>query len=58
MESGSTGRQDLHGGALYKAAAIDLGKIYAVLAKLAPYRMTTTDMLNRLRDRLLEQQGK
>ena len=43
---------------LYKEADIDFGKIDAVLAKLAPPKMTITDVLNRLRDRLLEQQGK
>ena len=41
MESGNTGRQDLLAGQI-KAAAIDLGKIDAALAKLAPYKMTTT----------------
>ena len=39
---------------LYKEADMDFGKIDAVLAKLAPPKMTITDVLNRL----LEQQGK
>ena len=43
---------------LYKEADMDFGKIDAALAKLAPPKMTITDVLNRLRDRLLEQQGK
>ena len=44
---------------LYTEADLDFGKIDAALAKLAGQsKMTRTDVLIRLRDRLLEQQGK
>ena len=42
----------------FKEADIDFGKIDAALAKLVPPKMTITDVLNLLRERLLEQQAK